>query len=138
MTPQLCGAGQEALRCKQDHDVIFTGTPSPRSTGREITRRNPSLRLPRTFVPRKLQPTDAGHLEPRQGANKIDHPRSAYLREDQISGPLDAWLAEVFEPGRLEYTLTQLENAQPDNTLTLDAARQALTEYDQKLTRHRA
>ncbi|WP_236567267.1 recombinase family protein [Nocardia sp. CY41] len=31
-------------------------------------------------------------------ANKLDHPTTVYLREDQLSGPIYAWLADIFHP----------------------------------------
>ncbi len=71
-------------------------------------------------------------------ANDLDHPPSVYLREDQISEPLDAWLAEVFHPDHLEHSLTMLEQVQPDTTPGSDTARSALRELDQKLSKYRA
>jgi site-specific DNA recombinase len=71
-------------------------------------------------------------------ANQIDHPRTVYLREDQLTGPIDSWLADVFDPDHIEHSLTMLEGAQIDNTPTIDFTRRSLAEYDRKLTRYRA
>lgn len=68
----------------------------------------------------------------------LDHPPSVYLREDQLTGPLDTWLADAFHPDRIEQCLTELEQAQPDNTPALDAAHHTLAELDQKLAKYRA
>ncbi len=56
-------------------------------------------------------------------ANHLDHPPSVYLREDQLTGPLDTWLADVFHPDQLAHSLSMLEAARPDNTPALEAAR---------------
>ncbi|WP_238846629.1 hypothetical protein [Nocardia arthritidis] len=122
----------------------------PRSTEREITRRNHPYAfrglLFHESCQRRIQGTwnhDKAHYRCRYPseyalANHLDHPPSVYLREDQLSGPIDAWLAEVFHPDHLEYSLTQLENAQPmSHRSTLDAARRSSTEHDQKLSRNR-
>lgn len=34
-------------------------------------------------------------------ANKLDHPRNVYVREEEFVDPLDKWLAQVFDPDRL-------------------------------------
>jgi hypothetical protein len=39
-------------------------------------------------------------------ANKIDHPPGVFVREDRIVGPLDDWLAAVFDPRRLKSVLS--------------------------------
>ncbi|MER7455068.1 hypothetical protein ABTW96_32805 [Nocardia beijingensis] len=71
-------------------------------------------------------------------ANKIDHPTTVYLREDQLSGPIDSWLADIFHPDRIEHSLTMLEDAQTDNTPAIESARRTLAEHDRKLSRYRA
>jgi site-specific DNA recombinase len=70
--------------------------------------------------------------------NKINHPLTVYVRENAILDPLDTWLAEAFAPHRIEQSLTALENAQPDETPAVDAARRAIAECERKLARHRA
>ena len=50
-------------------------------------------------------------------ANKVDHPRNVYLREDAASSrTLDAWLASKFAPHRLTDTIDELTAAQPTTT----------------------
>ena len=75
-------------------------------------------------------------------ANELDHPKNVYVREDQILGPLDGWLAQVFDPGQLESTLDSLEAAASStddaDQATGQAARRRLTECDARLARYRA
>ncbi len=74
-------------------------------------------------------------------ANKIDHPGVVYLREDQIIGPIDTWLAQIFRRDQIEHTLTMLENAQPDASAavaSMRAIRQSLADCDRKLNNYRA
>ncbi len=71
-------------------------------------------------------------------ANTLQHPLAVYLREDVIVPPLDAWLAGVFAPGRVDEALAALENSQPDIDPATEAARREIAECDRKLARHRA
>jgi site-specific DNA recombinase len=74
-------------------------------------------------------------------ANKIDHPRNVYLREAAILDPLDAWLAQVFAPTRMRDTLRRLSEASTiddQHALEAEAARRALADCDQRLSRYRA
>ena len=71
-------------------------------------------------------------------ANSLEHPTNVFLKEEMLIDPLDRWLTEVFEPDRVEYTLTQLAAAQPDATATSDPLRRSIAECDRKLARHRA
>jgi site-specific DNA recombinase len=41
-------------------------------------------------------------------ANRVDHPKTVYLREADVTGMLDSWLGQAFGPGRLHATLNQL------------------------------
>lgn len=72
-------------------------------------------------------------------ANKVEHPRNVYIREDTITPALERWLAEAFAPGRRTLLVDQIyasqdtgEDAQDDD------ARRAVAEADRKLARHRA
>ena len=74
--------------------------------------------------------------------NKISHPRSVYLREDQILPRLDDWLTTKFGPGRLPATVRELEDAQdhteaPANAGN-EAAKQEIADCDARLRQHRA
>jgi site-specific DNA recombinase len=71
-------------------------------------------------------------------ANSIDHPLSVYLREADILGPLDAWLAHAFAPTGIEHALAALEEAQPAEGIAAEAAHRTIAECDRKLARHRA
>jgi site-specific DNA recombinase len=70
-------------------------------------------------------------------ANELDRPRNVYVREDQILGPLDGWLAQVFDPGQLDTTLDALEAAASSTDdagqARAQAARRRVAECD---TRH--
>ena len=35
-------------------------------------------------------------------ANRVDHPKTVYLREADVTGPLDAWLGQAFDPACLD------------------------------------
>ena len=75
-------------------------------------------------------------------ANQLDHPRNVYVREDQILGPLNGWLAQVFDPGQLDTTLDALEAA-PSSTddagqAKAQAAERRVAECDTRLARYRA
>ena len=75
-------------------------------------------------------------------ANELDHPRNVYVREDQILGPLDGWLAQVFDPGQLDTTLDALEAAASSTDdagqARAQAARRRVAECDTRLARYRA
>lgn len=73
-------------------------------------------------------------------ANEIEHPPSVYLREDAITADLDAWLARVFEPDRIQQQLRRLAEMQPDtDTAEQQIARlhEELAVCRQKLERHK-
>ena len=55
----------------------------------------------------------------------MQHPRSVYLREDQIVPRLDAWLAGAFAPDRLAVPVQTLVDAQTDEHNETNAARVA-------------
>jgi site-specific DNA recombinase len=74
--------------------------------------------------------------------NEVDHPRNVYLREDAVVGPLDGWLAQVFDPANIDETLESLQAASESNSdadvVKAGAARKRLAECDKRLTRYRA
>ncbi|GAA1250513.1 recombinase family protein [Kitasatospora nipponensis] len=76
-------------------------------------------------------------------ANRIQHPRNIYLREKDILGPLDHWLARMFAPHRLDDTI-ELLAATPDiapasgHSLRAEEARNTITDCDTKLATYRA
>ncbi len=71
-------------------------------------------------------------------ANKVDHPATIYLREDQIVPALDEWIATVFDPANLDATIAALNEAQgPTETddARAEAARRALEDANEKIDR---
>jgi len=42
------------------------------------------------------------------GSQKIDHPRTVYIREADVLGRVDDWLTEKFAPNSQDDTLTEL------------------------------
>jgi site-specific DNA recombinase len=76
-------------------------------------------------------------------ANATAHPRSVYLREEQVIPTLDRWLMQAFAPSRLPHTVAAMANAQDeerDTELAVRAAeaRRIITDCDQRLARYRA
>ncbi len=75
-------------------------------------------------------------------ANRVQHPLNVYLREDQLIGKVNRWLAREFAPHRLNETIAKLAAAQ----LAEPAARPddheetalKIAECDRKLTGYRA
>jgi site-specific DNA recombinase len=73
-------------------------------------------------------------------ANKIQHPRNIFVRENQVTALLDAWLAKVLAPHRIKQTIADLHGAQeqePSNSLAV-RARARVAKCDSKLERYRA
>jgi hypothetical protein len=68
-------------------------------------------------------------------ANHVQHPRTVYLREDQVIPSLDRWVSTIFRPDSIERTLDQLADSQPDPDAETLANRAALAECDKKLAR---
>ncbi|MFG1770700.1 recombinase family protein [Nocardia salmonicida] len=75
------------------------------------------------------------------GSPKLhDHPRTVNLREDHLIGPVDTWLAKLFDREHLDTTVAALLEAHNDGdndarrTVLQDKIRQAQT----KITRHLA
>jgi len=73
-------------------------------------------------------------------ANKVDHPRAVYLREDQILPRLDRWLAGKFSPALLPGTIAELDQAQDAGQGDSGAleARREIADCDARLRTHRA
>ena len=74
--------------------------------------------------------------------NKVSHPRSVYLREDQILPRLDNWLTTKFSPGTFPATVRELEDAQDRTGAPADAGNEAvkqeIADFDASLRQHRA
>jgi site-specific DNA recombinase len=74
-------------------------------------------------------------------ANRVDHPRSLYVREETILPPLDAWLASAFDPPNLADTIQAMHDGQGLDNHAVTAAeqvRRAIADADTKLARYRA
>ena len=73
-------------------------------------------------------------------ANRVDHPRNVIMRENAVTGPLDAWLAGVFAPGRRQATIEQLVANQPVSRPDpgISRLRDLIKECDTRLERYRA
>ena len=70
--------------------------------------------------------------------NKVSHPTSVYLREEQLLPQVDAWLSRKFAPVAFTSTVRELEAAQPDEPKPDEDAQQEIAECDAKLRQHRA
>jgi len=72
-------------------------------------------------------------------ANRIEHPRTVYLRESAVTPALDRWLAQVFDPSRVEDTIEALVASQEPNDGPATAALQRrIDDCDRRLARYRA
>jgi site-specific DNA recombinase len=70
--------------------------------------------------------------------NKVNHPTSVYLREEQLLPKLDAWLSRKFDPVAFTSAVREYEATQPDASKPDEDARQEIAECDAKLRQHRA
>jgi site-specific DNA recombinase len=70
--------------------------------------------------------------------NKVSHPKSVYLREEQLLPHLDGWLSRKFDPIALASTVRELEAAQPEGAEPDQDAQREIAECDAKLRQHRA
>jgi hypothetical protein len=76
-------------------------------------------------------------------ANKVSHPKNVYLRESDVLGRVDDWLAELFSPDGMDATLSQLgeRSAQLHDPAALaraEAARTRIDECDAEISAYRA
>ena len=71
---------------------------------------------------------------------RIAHPRSLYVREDQIVALLDPWISRAFAPANLRGTLQAMADAQDDEIDQKRAAgaRERIAASKNKLDRYRA
>lgn len=72
-------------------------------------------------------------------ANKIDHPRTVYVREDQILDELDPWLCRIFTPANLQQTVETLLDAQNSEAdrVAIDTAKRTIDDCDRRMARYR-
>jgi len=74
-------------------------------------------------------------------ANEVDHPKTVYVREDEVMPALDGWLASLFDPLNLDETCRVLAAASGPSDAdeaTVEAARRKLADCDQRLAKYRA
>jgi site-specific DNA recombinase len=69
--------------------------------------------------------------------NKVDHPPSVYVREEQLLPQLDAWLARKLDPAAFTAAIREYESHRPEPQHDEDA-RQEIADCDAKLRQHRA
>lgn len=65
-------------------------------------------------------------------ATDSDHPKALYLREPVVVGPLDRWIAGLFDPDSIEATCAQLADAQGpvvEDVAAAEAARRQLAKH---------
>jgi site-specific DNA recombinase len=73
--------------------------------------------------------------------NEVDHPRTVYVREDEVVPALDAWLARLFDPEHLDETceaLAATSGADDADEARIEAAHRKLADCDDRLGRYRA
>ncbi|MGH3664898.1 MAG: zinc ribbon domain-containing protein [Egibacteraceae bacterium] len=72
-------------------------------------------------------------------ASRTEHPKNAYVREDAIVPPLDAWLAGAFDAEHLDATVEALlAGGEADlHHAQAEAARRKLADCEQRLARYR-
>ena len=76
-------------------------------------------------------------------ANRVDHPKTVYIKEADVLGRVDDWLAELFATEAIDATVTQLaEQAgqleDPAAQARAAAALARVADYDGQLARYRA
>ena len=146
----------DALVSKADFELVGARLASrgPKSTGRAVARKVHGYALKglvfHESCERRMQGTwnhDSPYYRCRFPneyaiANQIEHGLSVYLREDEVTAPLDKWLAQVFDPVRVEHSLTAMVDTQPDAQRGAAPAnaeiQRGLEECRKKLARHRA
>src|SRR5580704_524646 len=70
--------------------------------------------------------------------NKVSHPTSVDLREEQLLPQIDAWLSRKFDPVAFTAAVREFEAAHPGEAEPDESAQQEIAECDAKLCQHRA
>ena len=70
--------------------------------------------------------------------NKVSHPTSVYLREEQLLPEIDAWLSRKFDAVAFTSAVREFEAAHPGEPEPDEGAQQEIAECDAKLRQHRA
>ncbi len=75
-------------------------------------------------------------------ANRVEHPKTVYLREADVIGPLDTWLGRAFDPANLRATLNQLAAqaavGNDDISARTEAAKARIVAFNSKIAQYRA
>jgi hypothetical protein len=73
-------------------------------------------------------------------ANRVEHPKSVYVREDAVLPRLDAWLGVILDPATVDATVAALAAVDHDNTTRTEIERceRARADCEQRLARYRA
>ena len=74
-------------------------------------------------------------------ANKVEHPRTVYLREDAVVPKLDEWLLQLFDEDHLDETCEALAVASEVDEATearAEGARHKIADCDRRLAKYRA
>ncbi|GAB2775410.1 recombinase family protein [Streptomyces daliensis] len=119
-------AGREVVRTR--HPYVFKGRITHHNCGRKMQGNH----VRDTTYYRCRYPQEYAI------ANTLDHPLNVLLKEEDLLGPLDGWLARAFAPHAIEESLTAMHEAQPAMDVESESARRTLLECDRKLARHRA
>jgi site-specific DNA recombinase len=75
-------------------------------------------------------------------ANRPSHSKNVYLREVEVLGPLDDWLAEKSGPASIDATLSELAGRaalleDPGALAQAEAVRAKIAEYDAEISQYR-
>jgi hypothetical protein len=74
-------------------------------------------------------------------ANRVDRPKTVYIRESAITAELDKWLAQLFNPVNLDQTVGQLLTASMSDDVDdakVEVARRKLAACNDRLKKYRA
>lgn len=76
-------------------------------------------------------------------ANRVNHPKNVYIKEADVIGHVDDWLAELFAPEAVNETVAQLTGQaahleDPATNALAEAARARIAECDAEISQYRA
>jgi Recombinase len=73
-------------------------------------------------------------------ANKVDHPRNVYVREDAFDAQVNSWIAGLFDPSHIHETIDLITAAQDNETddSAADAAKAAIADANERIARYKA
>lgn len=74
-------------------------------------------------------------------ANRVEHPKNVIMREDHAIGPIDAWIAAVFDPARRDQTIEELAGQISTQTRPAPPRQRSggeiAAEFDKKIARYK-